>query len=61
MTHERNRNLVVRLDEQELRMVQALSEARDEPMTMVVRRLLKQAYVDRFGITPPPPPSEPKR
>lgn len=53
MTHERNRNLVVRLDEQEHAMVQALSEAADEPMTMIVRRLLKAAYVERFGVTPP--------
>jgi hypothetical protein len=51
--HERNRNLVVRLDEQELAMVRALAEDRDEPMTMTVRRLLKAAYVDRFGLTPP--------
>jgi hypothetical protein len=52
--HERNRNLVVRLDEQELAMARALAADRDEPMTMVVRRLLKSAYVDRFGVTPPP-------
>ena len=51
--HERNRNLVVRLDEQELAMARALAEDRDEPMTMLVRRLLKSAYVDRFGVKPP--------
>ena len=52
---DRNRNLVVRLTEQEHGMVAALSEAADEPMTMIVRRLLKLAYVDRFGVAPPPP------
>jgi hypothetical protein len=51
--HERTKNLVVRLDEQEHRMVQALAEAHDEPMTTVVRKLLKAAYVERFGVTPP--------
>jgi hypothetical protein len=51
---ERNRNLVVRLDEQEHAMAVAVAEARDEPMTAVVRRLLRAAYVDRFGLIPPP-------
>jgi len=59
--HERTRNLVVRLDEQEHAMAVAVAEARDEPMTMVVRRLLKQAYVERFGLTPPPREKPTKR
>jgi len=35
-------------------MARAVADARDEPMTMTVRRLLRAAYVERFGITPPP-------
>jgi hypothetical protein len=53
--HDRNRNLVVRLDEQELAMARAVAAATDEPMTQLVRRLLRDAYVSRFGLTPPPP------
>jgi hypothetical protein len=53
--HDRNRNLVVRLDEQELAMAKAVAEATDEPMTRLVRRLLRDAYVSRFGLTPPAP------
>jgi predicted DNA binding CopG/RHH family protein len=55
---ERKRNLVVRLDEQELAMVRALAEAQDLPMTMFIRRLLRAAYVERFGVTLPPPPAK---
>lgn len=51
--HERTRNLVVRLDDQEHAMVRALAEATDKPATMIVRELLKAAYVDRFGFRPP--------
>jgi hypothetical protein len=43
----------VRLDEQELAMTRALAEDRDEPMTVTVRRLLKAAYVERFGVNAP--------
>lgn len=48
--HERNRNLVVRLDEREHAMVRALAEATDKPATMIVRELLRAAYLDRFGV-----------
>jgi hypothetical protein len=49
----------VRLDEQEHRMVQALAGAHDEPKTTVVRKPLKAAYFDRFGITAPPGAASP--
>lgn len=51
---KRTRNLVTRLTDEELAMAQALAKSRDESMMTVVRRLLKAAYVDRFGVTPPP-------
>jgi hypothetical protein len=51
--HERTNNLVTRLDDDELAMAHALSEALDEPMTRIVRRLIKSAYVERFGVIPP--------
>jgi hypothetical protein len=51
--HERKRNLVVRLDEDEHAMAVAIAEARDEPMAVVVRKLLRAEYVDRIGLAPP--------
>jgi hypothetical protein len=51
---KRTRNLVTRLTEDELEMARQLAEARDEPMTVLLRRLLRIAYVERFGVTPPP-------
>ncbi len=50
---ERTRNLVVRVDEQELAMAHRLADDRDEPMTMLVRRLLRDAYIARFGLEKP--------
>ena len=52
--HKRENNLVTRLDDEEIAMVRALSVATDEPMTRIVRRLIRTAYVDRFGIGRPP-------
>jgi hypothetical protein len=52
--HKRENNLVTRLDDEEIAMMHALSEATDEPMTRIVRRLIRTAYVDRFGIGRPP-------
>lgn len=51
--HERNRNLVVRLDDDEHAMIARLAEDRDEPMTMTVRKMIRTLYVERFGVTPP--------
>lgn len=50
---KRTKNFVVRLDDQEHAMVQALADAIHEPMTTIVRRLLRAAYLERFGLTPP--------
>jgi len=49
----RTKNLVVRLNEGEDGMIAALSAARDEPKTMVVRRLILAAFVERFGLNAP--------
>jgi len=49
-TKPRERNLVVRLTDDELERARQLAEARDEPMTTTVRRLLAMAYVERFGV-----------
>ena len=48
--HKRENNLVTRLDDEEIAMMRELSDATDEPMTRIVRRLIRTAYVDRFGI-----------
>jgi len=53
MTHPRTNNLVTRLDDDEIQMARELSEALDMPMTQLVRRWLRNAYVERFGVTPP--------
>lgn len=50
LMHERKNNLVVRVDDEEIAMLRAIADARDEPMTMVVRKLVRDAYVERFGI-----------
>lgn len=49
----RAHNLNVRVDDDELAMAHALSEASDEPVTRLVRRWIKERYVERFGVTPP--------
>lgn len=48
---DRNRNLVVRLTDDELDALRRLAEARDEPMTATVRRLVRAAVMEmeRFG------------
>jgi len=51
---ERKHNLVVRVDDEELDMVHALSESTDEPAARIVRRFIRDAYGARFGATPPP-------
>lgn len=56
MAHERTRNLVVRLSDDEHAMAARLAEAKDEPMTMIVRKLLRSAYVERFGLEKPSAP-----
>lgn len=51
----RNRNLVIRLDDDEHAMARALSDATKEPVTIIVRRLLRAEYRERFAVAPPPP------
>jgi len=50
---DRAHNLNVRLTAEELALAHALADDRDEPMTMLVRRLLRDAYVARFGLEKP--------
>ena len=51
---ERNRNLVVRIDEKEHAMAHALAEVQDEPIARIVRRFIRDAYAARFGEAKPP-------
>ncbi len=64
----REHNLNVRVDENELAMIHALAEVSDEPATRLVRRWIQEHYVARFGVTPPrelardaTPPTKTKR
>lgn len=54
--HERERNLVVRVDDEELAMAHALADAGDEPIARVVRRMIRHEYADKFGTAKPPKP-----
>ena len=56
MQHERERNLVVRVDDEELAMAHALADAGDEPIARVVRRMIRHEYADKFGTAKPPKP-----
>ena len=51
---DRNRNLVVRVDDELLDMAHAVAEDRDAPVAHVVRTLLREAYRRRFGDRRPP-------
>lgn len=53
---EREKNLVLRVSDDELAMAHALADVQDEPIARVVRRLLQHAYVERFGTKKPPTP-----
>lgn len=52
---ERNRNLVVRVDDETLDMVHAVAESDDVPATQLIRALIRSAYRARFGEAKPPP------
>lgn len=54
--HKRERNMVLRVDDDELAMAHALAEAQDEPIARIVRRFIRDAYGARFGGQPPPQP-----
>jgi hypothetical protein len=51
---KRERNMVLRVDDEELAMAHALADAQDEPIARIVRRFLRDAYVARFGQEKPP-------
>lgn len=53
---ERVRNLVLRVSDDELAMAHAVAADRDETIARVVRRFIRDAYVERFGVTVPPKP-----
>ncbi len=52
---ERERNLVVRVDDQELAMLHAVANDRDEPIARVVRKFIRDAYGAKFGDAVPAP------
>jgi hypothetical protein len=58
---ERTHNLNVRVDDEELAMVHAISEASDVPATQLVRKWIKERYVERFGVQVPTPLATKKR
>lgn len=51
---ERNRNLSVRFDDNEMAQLHALARAEDEPVGRMLRRWLRERYTARFGSAPPP-------
>ena len=53
---ERERSLMVKVDDDELAQLHALANAGDEPISVMLRRWLAERYVARFGEAAPPPP-----
>lgn len=53
----RKRNMVLRVDDEELAMAHALAAAEDEPVARLVRRFIREAYGARFGTAKPPTPT----
>lgn len=58
--HERNKNLVVRLDATELDMVHAVANAQDTPISQVIRRFIRDSYGALYGAAKPKPHTSPK-
>ena len=52
---ERNKNLVVRVDELEHSRLRALSEAADMPAAFLVRKWIGDHYAAKFGDVDPKP------
>jgi hypothetical protein len=52
---DRQHNLVVRVDADELAKLHRLADDRDEMISQMVRRWAHDAYASRFGAEPPPP------
>lgn len=56
MREKRVRNLVVRVAEEELAMAHALADDLDDTIARIVRRFIRDAYVERFGVVTPKKP-----
>lgn len=54
---DRNVNLNVRVHAEELAKLHALAEDRDLSASTLVRHMLREAYAQRFGNTPPVSPA----
>lgn len=52
----RERNMVLRVSDEELGMAHAIATAENETIATVVRRFLREAYRARFGDIVPPAP-----
>lgn len=44
------------MSDEELAMAHALADAGDETIARIVRRFIRDAYVERFGVQKPPKP-----
>jgi hypothetical protein len=53
---DREHNLVIRVDRDELAMAHALADDRDEPIARMLRRFIRDSYQARFGSGKPPEP-----
>lgn len=52
---KRTRNLVVACSDEELAMLHQLADDRDEPISRVVRRWIKDTYITTYGMKKPRP------
>ena len=52
---ERVHNLVTPVSREEMAKIHRIAEARDLPITFVIRNLVRDAYTAQFGDEPPPP------
>ena len=55
--NKRDRNMVLRCNDEELAMAHALAAAEDEPVARLVRRFIRDAYRARWGNAAPPTPT----
>jgi hypothetical protein len=51
---ERDRNLTIRLDDEELAKIHALAERGDEPISFMLRRWVRDHWRATFGDATPP-------
>jgi hypothetical protein len=51
---ERDRNLTIRLDDEELAMLHALATRGDEPISFMLRRWTRERWRASFGDSAPP-------